>query len=390
MKLKRLLVATAGLSTAALLASACGTNLSSGSSEPGSSTGPVTVGVLVDQTAYLKSADEKVLAGFQAAVKQINADGGVLNGRKLKLVVEDTAADPQKEVQAYQRVTSQDQPVAFLNGFSSAGNAAVAPIAKRDKIPSIVASVLPAEGSEWMFSTITPMKYETGTRVEYLKKQGIDKVAILHDPTPYNKLQLDTIEGQLKDAGITVTGVEEHAPDAVDLRPQVAKLLAKDPGAIIKLSTGPTQIVAAKALADAGSTVPFLLGIETRPNINQATAAYPQTLIVSAPLQVYDNLSANQKNQAMSTFLDANPNADDPTYVGRGWDAVHVYAQAVQKAGSTEGDKVRKALEDMGPYDATSGSYDYTASDHYGITSNPDYLAKITADSTKIVFTPAR
>jgi branched-chain amino acid transport system substrate-binding protein len=390
MKLKRLLVATAGLSTAALLASACGTNLSSGSSDPGSTTGPVTVGVLVDQTAYLKSADEKVLAGFQAAVKQINANGGVLNGRKLKLVVEDTAADPQKEVQAYQRVTSQDQPVAFLNGFSSAGNAAVAPIAKRDKIPSIVASVLPAEGSEWMFSTITPMKYETGTRVEYLKKQGIDKVAILHDPTPYNKLQLDTIEGQLKDAGITVTGVEDHAPDAVDLRPQVAKLLAKNPGAIIKLSTGPTQIVAAKALADAGSTVPFLLGIETRPNINQATAAYPQTLIVSAPLQVYDNLSANQKNQAMSTFLDANPNADDPTYVGRGWDAVHLYAQAVQKAGSTEGGKVRKALEDMGPYDATSGSYDYTASDHYGITSNPDYLAKITADSTKIVFTPAR
>lgn len=390
MKLKRLLVATVGVSTAAMLASACSSNISSGSAKEGSSNGPVTIGVLVDQTAYLKSADEKVLAGIRAAVKQVNDDGGVLDGRKLEIVVQDMAADPQKEVQAYQRVKSQDQPVAFLNGFSSAGNAAVAPIAKQDKIPAIVASVIPAEGAEWMFSTITPMKYETGTRVEYLKKQGIDKVAILHDPTPYNKLQLDTIEGQLKDAGIAVTGVEEHASDAVDLRPQVAKLLGKKPGAIIKLSTGPTQIVAAKALADAGAKIPFLLGIETRPNINQATAAYPQTLIVSAPLQVYDKLSADQKNEAMTTFLQANPNADDPTYVGRGWDAVQLYAQAVEKAGSTDGDKVRKALEDLGPYAATSGTYDYTASDHYGITSNPDYLAKITADSTEIVFTPAR
>jgi branched-chain amino acid transport system substrate-binding protein len=376
----------------ALAATACSSNLSPGSDSKteSSSQGPVKIGVLVDQTSYLKTVDTGVLDGIKSAVAAVNADGGVLDGRKLEISVADMAADPQREVQAYQRLASQDDPVLFLNGFSSAGNAAAAPIASTDKRPMIVASVVPTDNFDWVFSTILPMKYETGTRVEYLQDQGIDKVAILHDPTPYNKLQLDVIQGQLKDAGIQVTGVAEHATDAVDLRSEVSKLLRDKPGALLKLSTGPTQIVAAKALADAGSDIPLLLGIESHENLVQATAAHDKTYVVAPQLQVFDALDPADRTESATKFMEANKNVDDPTYLGRGWDAVQIAVRAIDEAGSTDGQAIHDALVNMDAYDGTSGTYDYTDQDHYGVNQNPAYLAHITADGEEIVFTPAR
>lgn len=373
-------------------ASACGSNLSGEStgSTKSASGGPVVLGVLVDQTAYLKSIDGSVLNGINSAVKAINDKGGVQGGRQLKVVSGDMAADPQKGVQAFQRLVSQNKPVIFLNGFSSASTTATAPLAALQKVPMIVASVVPVQNADWAFSTITPAKYEAATRVEYLTKQGIKKVAILHDPTPYAKLNVAVITEQLKAAGIQITGVAEHATDTVDLRPQVSTLLSGSPQAVIKISAGPSQIVAAKAMADAGSKVPLLLGIESRANVVQATAAYPQVLVVAAPLSVYTALSDADRTEAMKSFVAANPNESDPTYAGRGWDAVNLAVAAIEKAGSTDGQAVRDALIAIGPYDGTSGVYDYTDSDRYGVTINPDYLARITDKTVEIVFAPKK
>lgn len=379
-----------GVSAAAMALAACGSNLSAESNEGAESgDGPVVLGVLVDQTSYLKTVDSGVLEGIKSAVDAVNADGGVLDGRELKIVTADMAADPQREVQAYQRLATQDDPALFLNGFSSAGNAAAAPLATQDERPMVVASVVPEDDFDWTFSTIMPMRYETGTRVEYLVDQGIDKVALLHDPTPYNKLQLEVIEAQLEEAGIEVTGVEEHATDAVDLRSEVAKLLRDEPGALIKLSTGPTQIVTAKALADAGSDVPLLIGIEAHANILQATAAHDATYVVASPLQVHEALAEGERTEAATSFMDANAGVEDPTYLGRGWDAVQLAVRAIEEAGSTDGAAIRDALVEMGAYDGTSGSYDYSDEDHYGVTENPAYLAHITEDGAEIEFAPA-
>lgn len=378
------------IATTALALSACGSNISDdggGDTGAASEEGPVIAGVIVDRTAYLKSLDENVLRGIECAVEAVNADGGVL-GRELEIVVEDNAADPQREVQAFQRVMAEE-PAFFLNGFSSAGNAAATPLATREETPMLVASVVPEEENEWAFSTIVPARYETGARVEYLVDQGIGRVGVLHDPTPFGQLQLDALNGQLQEAGIEVVGTEEHATDAVDLRPQVTKILSAGAEAVVKVSAGPTQIVAAKAMADAGSTVPLLIGVDSYANITQATAAYPQLLTTAAPLQVISELDEEQRSEGIDRFQEACGEVEDPTYVGRGWDSVFLAVNAIEEAGSVEGAAMRDAVEEMGPYSGTSATYDYTPEDHYGITENPNYIAKITEDGAEIVFTPS-
>ncbi|GAW52392.1 MULTISPECIES: ABC transporter substrate-binding protein [unclassified Nocardioides] len=389
-RLSRRLSAVAVMGLVGTLA-ACG-NLGGDDTESGgdgSSSGELVIAVLVDQTAYTKTLDGQLLAGAEAAVAQINEDGGV-DGKDLKLEVRDTAADPQRGVQGFQRLDASS-PAAFIGGFSSAVTAAVAPIASTSKAPYVVASILPEDGADYAFSTIIPVNFETATRVEYLQEQGIERVAVMHDPTPYNLLQLEYLEEQLADAGITLTGAAEHATDAVDLRAQVTGLLADDPQALIKLSAGPTQIIAARALEDAGSDIPMILGLDSEASLQQTAEVYDAVFDVAAPLQVFESLPEDERNDAMRTFMSVDAGITDPNYAGRGWDAIFLAVQALEEAGSTDGEDVRQALIDLGPYEGTTATYDYTEDDHNGMASNPNYMARIHADGTaEAVFSPQR
>jgi branched-chain amino acid transport system substrate-binding protein len=382
---------TAGLAVLGLVAlSACAADAGSGSGAGGDAGngkgGDVSVGVLVDRTAYLKGLDLKVLDGIQASIDATNKAGGVLGGKKIVLDIQDTSADPQKQVQGFQRTLSQKSPVAFLNGFSSAGNAAAAPAAEAAKVPMVVASVVPADDQKWVFSSIVPVKYETETRAAYLKSKGITKIAVLADPTPYSKSSQTALEADLKTYGLTKVAQEENATDAVDLRPQINKLLAAKPDAIIKIGTGASQVVAARAMAQANSKIPLLVGVETDANLKQATDAYPNTLFVASPPTVYDQLAADQKSKALEALKASFGDESDLTYIARGYDAANVLVQAINKAGKADGSAIRDALEGMDSYDGGTAVYKYTADNHYGIDKNPTYLAQIVDGKNTILF----
>lgn len=351
-----------------------------------SGSGPIKIGSALDLTAYLASFDRGVRDGVELAVKKVNGDGGVLD-RQLEAVVDDMKADPQQGVRSVQKLIDQDQVVGFASGFSSAATQAEAPQAEQAKKPMIVASVIP-DKSTWQFSTVPAPAFETGIRVRYLVEQKLKSIAVLSDSTPYNEKQLTALEEQAKEAGIEVTEVVKHKSDAVDLRAQVTRLLRTRPQAIVKLSAGPTHIVAAKALSAAGSKIPLLLSIEAFSTMQKAAAAYPETLFAAAPPQVFDAMEESERSAPLKALVAAAPKGQDLTYVGRGYDAVLLLGEAIKKAGSTDGDKVRQALVDLGPYAGTSGVYDFTAENHYGITTNPLYLAKVEGSSAAIVLRP--
>lgn len=372
----------AGLTTFAL--AGCAANEES-TGDGGEGT-PIKIGSAVDVTAYLASFDRGVLDGVELAVKQVNADGGVLD-RDLESVSDDMKADPQQGVLAVQKLLDQDSVVAFANGFSSAATQAVAPQAASAAVPMVVASVIP-EDAEWQFSTVPAPAFETGIRMRYLVDQKITSIAVLSDATPYNEKQLAALKTQAKDAGIKVTEVIKHKSDAVDLRPQVTRLLRADPGAIVKLSAGPTHIVAAKALSAASSDIPLLLSIEATSTMEKASAAYAQTFFAAAPPQVYGAMEASERTDALTKLVETAPKGQDLTYVGRGYDAILLISEAIKKAGTTDGAKVRDALVDLGPYEGTSGVYDFTADNHYGITTNPLYLAQTKDGAVSIVLRP--
>ncbi|MCW3017201.1 MAG: hypothetical protein JWO02_4293 [Solirubrobacterales bacterium] len=374
-------VIAVGLATLAMAGCAANNEKSAAAGD-----GPIKIGAALDMTAYLASFDRGVRDGVELAAKRVNTDGGVL-GRNLTATIDDMKADPQQGVRSVQKLLDQDAVVAFANGFSSAATQAEAPQAEQTKRPMVVASVIP-DKSTWQFSTLPAPAFETGIRVRYLQEHKIKSIAVLSDSTPYNEKQLVALQEQTKQSGIKITEVAQHKSDAVDLRPQITRLLRGNPGAVVKLSAGPTHIVAAKALAAAGSKIPLLLSIEAFSTMQKAAAAYPETFFAAAPPQVYDALTDAERGAPLKALVAAAPKGQDLTYVGRGYDAVLLLAEGIKKAGSTDGEKVRQALVDLGPFAGTSGVYDFTADSHYGITTNPLYLAKVDGTKAAIVLRP--
>lgn len=383
-----------------LVAAACGGG-ESGGSEGAEDTGtetagggpsgePITIGMALGLTGYLADFDAGVKLGAELAVEQLNADGGVLD-RPVEVEILDMKSDPQQGVQAVQKLITGSGAVALANGFSSAATAAAAPIAMRSKVPLVVASVLPEPDTEWAFSTIPPAGFETGVRIEYLSSVGAKSVGILYDASPYAEVQLTLAKEQLQQAGIAVAGVEKHASDATDLRSQLNGLLSKRPDAILKFGAGPSTLIAAKNMDVLGATIPILMSIDDFAVFEPAAAAYDQVLFAAAPAQVYDRLAEARRPEALTSFMsrvEEGGISRDPTYVGRGWDAVYLLANAIEEAGSDDGAAIRDALESMGPYDATTGTYDFTGESHYGIAKNPMVLARIQGGEVEIVYEP--
>lgn len=361
-----------------LAVTACGGGQSGSSS---SSSKPIRIGSVVDQTGYLALSDKAVLAGVQLGADDLNAKGGIL-GRKIELFAEDWGADPNKAVSATQKLLSQEKIVAMTGSGGSAAAPAEEPLLARASVPSIASSVVKPE-SKWQVSVLPQAAQGINTMLGWLAANGKKSVGVLRDATPYNDLQQAVLQEQAKGKGITVVGTEQHASNAVDLRSQVDKLLAAKPDGIIKLSFGPTTLVAEKALADKGSSLPMLTANETTIGAKGEGKVYSSLYVALTGPQVYGSLPAGQRTPLLTSFAQKIAGrSEDPGGLARGWDQIHLLAQAIEKAKSTDGAAVRKALGEIGRVPGVAAPFYDFSSNPNGVAVNPFYLVNPRADGS--------
>jgi ABC-type branched-subunit amino acid transport system substrate-binding protein len=341
------------------------------------------IGMSAGLTGYAATVDRAWRDGVEIAIAELNAKGGI-NGQKVELVVEDNRSEPQDAVTAYRKMISSDDVDVFASGCVSAGNFAAAPLVVRAQKPMVLCSILPQQASavKWAFTTIPPPRFEVETRLDYLKKHTkITKIGVLHDPSPYANAQKAAALAEAKDYGLEVVGVEQYKTDDADLSVQIQKMYAAGARAIIKIGLGGTTLTAAKNIKQLGLDMIMLTSLEDiavfRP---VAEVLGDKFFFVASPAQVYDALDPGPLKTEIAKFLEpwrAKYKDRDPNWAGRGWDAVTLIAAAVKKAGSTDGPKVRDALETMNDFQGTTGVYHMSPTNHQGITENPLLLASI-------------
>jgi branched-chain amino acid transport system substrate-binding protein len=108
---------------------------------------------------------------------------------------------------------------------------------------------------------------------------------------------------------------------------------------------------------------------------------------VASPSQVYDDLQPSPLKTAIGDFLQpwrAKYGDRDPNWAARGWDAVMLTAAAVQRAHNTDGTAVRDALEQTHGFQGTTGVYNISPENHYGITADPFVVAQILGGQVKV------
>lgn len=351
----------------------------------------VVFGVSAGLTGYVATIDRAWTDAVRIGADIVNEQGGVL-GNKIEIVVEDNRSEPQEAVTSYRKMMSSDGAKVFVSGCLSAGNFAAVPIVMRQKIPMVLCSInaRDAEQAKWMFSTLPPPSFEVETRLRYLRdKTQIRKVGVIYDQSPYASLLMNSAKEQASKFDMTVVGTEQYQQSDADLSVIIKKLQAAGAGAILKMGVGPTTLTAAKNIKDSAVGLPLLTSTEDIAVFKEVAQVLGKDFFfVAGPTQIYDSIPANDPvAAAIGRFLKpwrAKYGDRDPTWAGRGFDAVLFVSEAIKRAQSLDGDKIRDQLEKISGFQGTSGAYNFDKS-HYGITENPYVLAQIVDGKIVIV-----
>jgi branched-chain amino acid transport system substrate-binding protein len=192
--------------------------------EYGSLTGPeATFGVSTDQ-------------GVKMAIDEINAAGGI-NGKKIRVVVEDDQSKPEEAATAVSKLISQNNVVAVIGEVASSNSLAAAPIAQQNKIPMITpSSTNPkvTQVGDYIFRVCFIDPYQGEALAHFVKENlGMNRAAILRDvKSDYSMGLADFFQRTFTSLGGQIVADQSYAKGDSDFKAQLTALKTTNPQAI--------------------------------------------------------------------------------------------------------------------------------------------------------------
>jgi branched-chain amino acid transport system substrate-binding protein len=218
---------------------------------------------------------------------------------------------------------------------------------------------------------------------EAVTKRGFKKVAILADSTNYGQLGREDLEKALAAKGVKPVAVEKFNIKDVDMTAQLLKAKEAGAEAVLTYGIGPELAQIANGMAKLGWKVP-LIGSWTlsmanyidNAGTNGEGARMPQTFIQEAN---------TPKRKAfidayLKEFKPKNDRIDSPVSAAQGYDSVYLLAAAIKQAGTTDGPKVKDALESLNTkVEGVVMVYDkpFKKGDHEAISPNVPVIGEV-------------
>jgi branched-chain amino acid transport system substrate-binding protein len=331
--------------------------------------------------------------GVKLAAKEINDKGGVL-GRKLELVERDEEAKNERGVQVAQELINKEHVVATVGFINTGVSLASQRFYQEAKIPvinnvatgSIVTKQFPDQPDNYIFRNSANDQIQTAMIVEeVVGKRKMTKVAILADSTNYGQLGREDLEKALAKKGIKAVAVEKYNIKDVDMTAQLLK--AKEAGAqvVITYGIGPELAQIANGMEKLGWKVP-LVGSWTLSMANFIDNAGKNGEGAIMPQTFIQEPNTPRRKALIDGYVKAyNPpggRIPSPVSAAQGYDSIYLLAAAIKQAGSTDGPKVRAALESLTEkVDGVVTTYDkpYTHDDHEAIKMGMPVFGEVKA-----------
>jgi len=345
---------------------------------------PIKIGVDGPFTGGSSSMGVSMRDGVRLAADEINKSGGIL-GRPIQLVERDDEAKNERGAQIAQELINKEKVVAVVGYINTGVGLASERFFQDAKIPvmnnvatgSVLTHQFDDQPENYVFrnsandSIQAPMIVE-----EAITRRGFKKVAILADSTNYGQLGRADLEKALALKGVKPVAVEKFNIKDVDMTAQLLK--AKEAGAEVVLTygIGPELAQIANGMTKLGWKVP-MIGSWTLSMANYIDNAGPGGEGARMP-QTFIQEPTTPKRQSfiisyLKTFAPKNNRMDSPVSAAQGYDSVYLLAAAIKQAGSTEGPKIKEALENLKtPVEGVVTTYNkpFTKGDHEAITAN--------------------
>jgi branched-chain amino acid transport system substrate-binding protein len=371
--------------TKSLLAAAIlGYSLSSIAAEP------IRIGVSAALTGGSSAMGVSWRDGVKLAASEINAKGGVL-GRQIKLVERDDEGKNERGVQVTQELINKEKVIATL-GFTNTGVAlasqrfyqeAKIPVVSMPGGTVVVKQFLPPEHKDnYVFRLSVNDSIQSQMIVEEaITRRKFTKVAILADSTNYGQLGREDLEKALSAKGVKPVAVEKFNIKDVDMTAQLMKAKQAGAQAILTFGIGPEIAQIANGMEKLNWKVP-LIGSLTLAMSNFIDNAGKNAEGAMMPQTFIQEPSTPKRKAFIEAYQKAYKIERMPSAVSaaQGYDAMHLLAAAIRQAGSTDGPKIREALENLNEKiegAITTYNKPYSHDDHEAIDMNMMVMGEV-------------
>ena len=308
----------------------------------------IKVGEYASLTGKEASFGQQSHKGLTLAIEELNAAGGVL-GKKLELITEDNQTKPGESATAVKKLISRDKVVALIGEVASGRSLEAAPIAQAAKIPMIApAATNPkvTQTGNYIFRVCFIDPFQGTVMAKFAQTDlKAKKVAVLSSVSNAYSVGLAKFfkETFTANGGIIVSEKNFSEGDK-DFRAQLTAVKAAGADAVFVPSYYTEAALIARQARDLGLNVPFFGG--------DGWVADQLLEIGGEALNgCYYSTHFSPENQdpVVQAFVKkfkarwgANENPD--AFAALGYDAAYVLVDAIKRAGSTEGPKLRYAL----------------------------------------------
>ena len=321
----------------------------------------IVIGTHQDLSGPIKVWGVPVSNGMKMAVEEINAAGGI-NGRKLKLILEDNGYDPKKAVLASQKMVERDKVFVMIGGMGSAPTLAAQDIlfdaGVLQLFPLTAAEFTfkfdPAKPQERLkFNNLLPYVESTRAAFKYMMEwKGFKKPCIMHQDDEYGKNVLDGFTQQLEAMKVQPVSVTSYKRGVSDFSAQIAKMKS-DGCDIVVLGTIIRETIGAMSEAKKlGWDVTFLGATPT--NVLEVPALGKEAvegLYAAAAFEIpYEDTAKGKVKDWLANYKKMF-NTDANTQAIIGYNAIETFAFYAEKAGKDlTGQKMLASLESSVPF----------------------------------------
>jgi branched-chain amino acid transport system substrate-binding protein len=340
---------------------------------------------LTGSVAYNGIAD---VNGSKLAVEERNKAGGVL-GKKIELVIEDGQCKPANSVNAAEKLIQKDKVVALSGAFCSSATAAIMPVAERYKMPFITGvsskADLTEKGSKYFFRAAETdallSRAFAKILVNDLKLKSVAYVGVNDD---WGRGGIDEFSRDLSAAGVKTVAKEYFDHGATDFYTLLAKLRASNADAIFVAAETQDGSILVKQIRELGLKAKvFGVGSWATADFIRLAGPAAEGIYAAVP---YSYTLPSPRNDTFVKNYSAKYKEQPSKYGNAGYNALNILMEAIQRAGSTDNEKIRAALQQTN-YDAPNGKYKFSAKGQaYGFSL---VLVQIQNQTPKVVATAA-
>ena len=345
------------------------------------------LGVVTVLSGQSAKAGESIVRGLAIAVDEINAKGGVL-GKKLELVVRDDESNPAKGAVAARELVQREKVVAFFGGLDTPVSLAIVPFANQSKVPfmGVWAAGTPitrnGAAENYVFRVSAVDELVDVALVDYaIKKYAAKKPGMILINNPWGESNEKGLKAALEAKKLPYAAIEKFETNDVDVVPQLTRLKEAGSDVLFLVANVAPSSQVVKSLDRMGWNVPIVS------HWGPAGGRFSELAGASAPkvhfIQTF-SFSGNSSPKAAAVFaalkkkypeIKGFGDVTPAVGIANAYDAMHLTALAIAKAGSTEGPKIREAFYAIDKYDGLIKTYTkpFTPQNHDALSAE-DYI----------------